>query len=207
MGMCFGIILKIPSTKTHHKSQAFLHNLPCFFGGRGRYFLVFFSSFIGMLASILRLEPGRVPHCIFPFPVPHQGHRRPERLGRSHRGARGALARAHLRRVGFPGFSPQLKGRVYIWVFPKIGVPQNGWFIMENPIKMDDLGAPLYLETPICLETETFCLQIGCFNWIIPNHYIKNGCFTMNPFKAGCLGYQVVYIRFVPQPRFQSTPG
>ena len=21
-----------------------------------------------------------------------------------------------------------------IWVFPKIGVPQNGWFIMENPI-------------------------------------------------------------------------
>ena len=26
-----------------------------------------------------------------------------------------------------------------IWVFPTIGVPQNRWFIMENPIKMDDL--------------------------------------------------------------------
>ena len=36
-----------------------------------------------------------------------------------------------------------------IWGFPKIVVPQNGWFTEENPIKMEDLGVPPFKETPI----------------------------------------------------------
>jgi len=41
----------------------------------------------------------------------------------------------------------ELEGWNRIWVFPKIMVPQNGWFRMEKSIKVDDLGVPLFLET------------------------------------------------------------
>ena len=40
----------------------------------------------------------------------------------------------------------------------------------------------------------------GCFNWMIPNLYIGNGCFTKHPFFNGCLGFQVYGIFWVWPP-------
>jgi len=50
-----------------------------------------------------------------------------------------------------------------LWAFPKIRVLQNGWFTMENLIKMDDLGVPLFLETSISKTNRYFNGRQGRF--------------------------------------------
>ena len=54
------------------------------------------------------------------------------------------------------------------------------------------------VEADRCLEPQGQPFINGCFNGMIANLYIENGCFTKHPLINGCLGFQVV-VRVVRQ--------
>jgi len=83
-----------------------------------------------------------------PYPAAAAGggarSRLPRSIPRWHQNdARCGAPRPALRVEGFWDASSQ-----FFWEKNIHDCFQNGWFIMENPNKMDDLGMPLFLETP-----------------------------------------------------------
>ena len=89
-----------------------------------------------------------------------------------------------------------------LWVFPKIGVPQNGWFIMvPNSIKMDDLGVKNHYfrkHNWVVIPSSRMVTQATGENWslrisLISTVILGSLCSTCHRlFASGCVEFDHV---------------
>ena len=61
------------------------------------------------------------------------------------------------------------------------------------------------MKNHINLEPDGHPSINGCFNWMIPNLYIGNGCFTKHLFINGCLEFQEIILLMVRSKSGEKT--
>ena len=86
-------------------------------------------------------------------------------------------------------------GWVYIVYFPggsiQVSWIQNDWPLNTSMVPIQSLCFPNESSMTLIRTWNPKQPFInGCFNWMIPNLYIGNGCFTKHLFINGCLGFQ-----------------
>ena len=94
-----------------------------------------------------------------------------------------------------PNMEQKTQNRIrIIWMFPKIGVSQNGWLIMENPIKMEWMiwgeNPPIFGNTHIKL---------------IPNEKLNQSILRKNPGSLPQSGHVTFHQRTGQGSRVQAA--
>ena len=90
-----------------------------------------------------------------------------------------------------------------MWVFPKIVVPQNGWFIRENLIRIDDLWYHYFRKHPCHPQSNSTAWKISVHPKNALLHVIP---VPSTPYRHGPKTASFFGVRFIQVPEKNHAP-
>ena len=95
-----------------------------------------------------------------------------------------------------------------MWLFPKIVVPQNGWFIRESPIKIDDLGGfpPIFgFNTHVELDSNLFNLATRSLSSLVIGQFYNPKKLSRDNLKPSVTPKLIIFLLPAASPRLTET--